>query len=122
MWIYILSTIKQKIPSIVDYLGQGEIKSTSCGIVIANGYKHFILYDKNNSYKSLKYRSKNDGFKDDDIFRLTYDFINGKIIIYHNDICADKISFGEYNYKSIIPAFSLYTQSTQIEIIKWNFS
>ena len=66
----------------------------------------------------MNYKSTQN-FKSNDIFALSFNFINNTLIIFHNNIKADTVSL-HYNRK-ITPAFSLYGKYTEIEVIKYEF-
>ncbi len=101
------------------------------GIQIIKDEKHLILNDKCFSNQRLNYISSN-GFKQNDVFVVSFNFKNNILIIYHNGIEADILSlevplgngtvFRKYNpwHRKITPAFSLSEyKCEQIKIIKY---
>ena len=50
---------------------------------------------------------------------MSFNFINNELIIYHDGITAETLSL--YQHTNIIPAFSLYEEGGQIEVIKYEY-
>ena len=98
-----------------DYLGQKLNKFNSVGIEAYKLYNNFTISDEYNNSKTLNYCAPND-FKENDIFVLSFNFIDKQLLIYHNHNIAEILPL---KHKKIIPAFSLRGYGDQIEIIKY---
>ena len=111
---YITSSLKESIKDSTNWLGHGENKKNSVGIEVYKEYNNFTLSDSYNDYKMLNY-SALDNFKQGDIFRLSFDFKDMTLVIYHNGFKADTLKL---KTKSLTPAISLRYRNEEIEIIK----
>ena len=111
---YITSTLDKSITDPTKWLGHGKNKHNSVGIEVYKEYNNFTLSDKYSHYKMLNY-SATDNFKQGDIFRLSFDFQNMELIIYHNGFKADTLTLES---KALTPAISLRYKYEQIEIVK----
>ena len=70
------------------------------------------------AYKELNWHSKS-AFKNNDIFGISFNFINDDIQLYHNNVKADKLSLN--GNKNVIFAVSLCDPDDIIEILKHEF-
>ena len=111
------NTDKYMIKNWNQSLGADNNKNSSVGI-LASSYlsSRFSLFDRNNKCKELKYKSSIK-FKCGDIFDLTFDFVQNKISIYHNNNFAVDISLN--GNKSVIFAVSLKSRDASIEILNY---
>eukprot|EP01083_Nonionella_stella_P282481 961221_1 len=85
---YITSSIQQSIQRWNNALGQFANKEYSVGIEVNSWRHNFIYYDKNNEEKELKYESKL-SFRENDMFKMEFNFIDDTLTIYHNNNKAD---------------------------------
>ena len=117
---YITSTISESIGRWNSALGQHENKSNSVGIFVSNSNKILWRHDKHPivSPQQLKYESQTE-FDKNDIFRLSFNFKNDVVNIYHNDNYVDNIPL--YGCTVITPAFALQSVNEELEIVKWSF-
>ena len=116
---YIINTINS-IKNWNRETGCGSNTENSVGIYVYHYRDTFTLYDKNDcaGLQTLNYKSPK-FFAINDIFILSFDFIENTLTIYHNDNKCDTIELQKHT--KIIPAFSLYYPGTQIEILKCDF-
>eukprot|EP01083_Nonionella_stella_P056821 149437_1 len=100
-------------------IGNGDNKEHSTGYQVYTGYNDFRLYNKENNGKSCDYKSSNN-FKKGDTFRLSFNFSNDQLTLYHNGHKAETL--GLKKCKRITAAFSLAYQNEEIEVTKYTFS
>ena len=113
---YITSTIKEFDSSKSTWLGyKSNNKNTGYGICLGLNSKHMWLYDKDEWCKELK--PSNSEYKIGDTFMLSFDFVNNKLIIYHNKHIVDTLSL--HNAKKIIPGLTI--DRNVIQIVKCEF-
>ena len=115
-------TDKYMIKNWNQSLGDDNNKNSSVGISASCYYlssSRFYLFDKNNKCKELNYKSSTI-FKCGDIFNLTFDFVQKKLIIYHNYNFAVDISLN--GNKSVIFVVSLKAHDTSIEILNYELT
>ena len=117
---YITSTINKSIIDWNQWLGNRSNSTYSNGILINKHYTNFYIWNYKHYCKELSYKSL-DQFKQNDIFILSFNFIQDTVTIYHNikskENCAQISLRG---CKSIIPAFSLCSKGEEIEIIHFD--
>ena len=65
--------------------GRAKNDKDSVGIYIGGRNKTFLLCDRKNTYSDLKYKSESN-FANGDTFVMSFNFINGDLILYHNNI------------------------------------
>eukprot|EP01084_Bolivina_argentea_P193686 332272_1 len=103
-------------------LGSKINREHSVGILVNKTSKKFSLWSKNvvgnRMFNNLDYCSKNE-FKQGDIFILSFNIAENKLMIFHNGSMADQLSLDEYT--TIIPAFTLWKKDEEIEIVKYQF-
>ena len=101
------------------YIGQiGFNDDYSIGIHALNN--EIYLYDGpgGSPCRKLKY-SPSKAFTTNDIFGISFDFVNDLLTIYHNANVVEKVPLN--GFKSIIPTFSLYNQKPSIHVVRYLF-
>ena len=80
---YITSKPSQCIKNWNEEIGSKSNRQTSVGIYVHFCSSYFFLFDKDNAWQQLSYKSPQD-FKQGDIFTMSFNFEDKKFIIFHN--------------------------------------
>ena len=102
-----------------ESMGLRKNRSISGGIYVYKGNRRLGIYDKENVFKLFRYEST-ETFKQNDVFKLTFNLNENKFTVHHNEKYVD--GWALYNFQQIIPAISLRKINTEIEIIKCKFT
>ena len=111
---------RENVKWIDEPLGDLDNKPYSSGVYINNRTRMFVYCDKTfamHQYRTCQYVGN---CKQNDIFRLSFNFAEDKLKIYHN---GNKIQdeFSLHGYKSIIPTLSLLFKNSRFEVVKCDF-
>ena len=119
---YLTSSLDKSITDWNDFLGSNVNKHHCVGIWVNSRYTHCFLYDQMNFNKQLPLKAVN-GFKNNDIFIMKFDFSNRAFTLYYNDEVVDTLDF---DHESITIAFTLmagnFNEINEIQITEWKFS
>ena len=126
---WISNTIDESINNWNLRFGLYANKKYSSGILGGPYYSNFYVYKDfghkmdtpNNIYKRLNngMMSWTHNPKEGDGFKLKFDFVNDKVLVYHNNVLITDTSLD--GAKEIIPGLSLTYKGQRIKVIKWEF-
>ena len=115
---YIISTIEESIKDWNNWIGKGKNAKYGVTIGIPNYKSNPYLYDVDGS-RPINYLPKNDGFKQGDLFTMSFNFKRDEVSFFHNDYLL--LSKSLSGIKKIYCVFCLRYMNEEIQIIKYEF-